>query len=162
VNPNGLYKAPAAVPNPAAVSVTAVSQADQLKSASADVTIIAAPISIAISPGAASVFTNGKQQFTATVTGTGDSKVTWNVNGTVGGTSSKGLIDSNGLYTAPASVPTPASVTIGAVSHADSTRSAAATVTVLPSSPVGTYPMTITATTGSLTRTASITLNVAP
>jgi hypothetical protein len=162
VNQNGLYQAPTAVPSPSVVSVTAVSQADQLKSASADVTIIAASISIAISPASASVFTNGKRQFTATVTGTRDRKVTWNVNGTVGGSSSKGFIDSSGLYTAPPSVPTPASVTVGAVAHADSTRSAAATVSILPSTPVNTYPMTITATSGSLMRTANITLNVVP
>jgi hypothetical protein len=35
-------------------------------------------------------------------------------------------------------------------------------VSILPSTPVNTYPMTITATSGSLMRTANITLNVVP
>jgi uncharacterized protein YjdB len=39
----GMYQAPAAVPNPASVTVTAVSQADNTKSGSATVTVTAAP-----------------------------------------------------------------------------------------------------------------------
>src|SRR5205085_8787699 len=41
ISSSGLYTAPAVVPNPATVAVTAVSQADPTKSASAQVTITA-------------------------------------------------------------------------------------------------------------------------
>ena len=158
----GLYTAPAAVPNPAAVSVTAVSQADQLKSDSADVTIVAAPVAVSIVPRSASVFTNGTQLFTATVTGTSNKQVTWNVNGTVGGNSISGSIDASGLYHAPAAVPNPAAVNIGAVSVVDNSKSSSAIATILPSTPIGTYTLTVTANSGSLTRAANISLNVAP
>ena len=44
-------------------------------------------------------------QFTATVTGTSDTAVTWSVNGVTSGNAALGTIGSTGLYTAPASVP---------------------------------------------------------
>src|SRR5271163_2949675 len=60
-------------------------------------------------------------QFTATVTGTSSSAVTWQVNGVTGGSATTGTISTSGLYTAPASLPSPNTVTIGAVSSAVST-----------------------------------------
>ena len=65
-------------------------------------------------------------QFTATVTDTFNQGVTWSV---VGG-SANGAISASGLYTAPATVPTPAQVTIMAVSQKDKARTATAVVTV--------------------------------
>ena len=55
-----------------------------------------------------------QQQFTATVTNTTDTAVTWQVNGVTGGNATVGTINSSGLYTAPAVIPNPASVTITA------------------------------------------------
>jgi uncharacterized protein (DUF1800 family) len=60
-------------------------------------------------------------QFTATVTGTSSSAVTWQVNGVTGGSVSAGTISTTGLYTAPASLPSPNTVTIAAVSSSVST-----------------------------------------
>ncbi len=57
-------------------------------------------------------------QFTATVTGTSSSAVTWQVNGVTGGSSTTGTISPSGLYTAPSSLPSPNTVTIAAVSSA--------------------------------------------
>ncbi|HJT68578.1 MAG TPA: alkaline phosphatase family protein [Terriglobales bacterium] len=71
------------------------------------------------------------QQFSATVSNTGNTTVAWSVNGISGGNAELGTISSNGLYTAPASVPTPADLTITAVSQADTTKSATASATVL-------------------------------
>jgi hypothetical protein len=45
--------------------------------------------------------------------------VNWEVNGTVGGSATFGTIDATGIYTAPATVPSPAQLTITAVSQAD-------------------------------------------
>ena len=60
-------------------------------------------------------------QFTATVTGAASSTVSWQVNGVTGGSAGTGTISATGLYTAPASLPSPNTVTIAAVSSAAST-----------------------------------------
>jgi len=71
-------------------------------------------VSVTVSPSTANIQVNAKQQFTATVHGNSLQSVTWDVNGTVGGNSAVGFIDSiGGLYTAP---PTPVTVTIHASS----------------------------------------------
>src|SRR5438046_1888803 len=127
----GLYTAPAVVPNPAIVTVTAVSQADPTKSASAQVTITpTAVVRVTISPVSATVGAGGTQQFTATVQNTSNTAVTWQVSGVTGGNATVGTISSSGLYTAPAVVPNPAIVTVTAVSQADPTKSASAQVTI--------------------------------
>jgi len=146
ISSSGLYTAPAAVPSPAAVTVTAVSQADATKSASAQVTITAAvPASVTISPASATVAVGGTQQFTATVQNTSNTAVTWQVNGMAGGNATVGTISSSGLYTAPAAVPSPAAVTVTAVSQADTTKSASAQVTVSATTGLAFY----VSTTGS-------------
>ena len=131
ISSSGLYSAPASVPSPATIMVTAVSQADPTKSASAQVTITAVPVvSVTISPTSATVATGGTQQFTATVQNAGNTAVTWQVNGVAGGNATVGTISSSGLYTAPAAVPSPATVTVTAVSQADPTKSASAQVAI--------------------------------
>ena len=57
-------------------------------------------------------------QFTAAVTGEANTAVTWQVNGTTGGSSSVGTISMGGLYTPPATIPATNPVTITAVSVA--------------------------------------------
>ena len=131
ISASGLYTAPANVPNPATVTVTAVSQADTTKSASAFVTVTSSVvISVSVAPITASVTAGTTQQFTATLKNTGNTAVTWQVNGVTGGNSTVGTISTAGLYTAPATVPNPATVTVTAVSQADTTKSASATVTI--------------------------------
>jgi serine protease len=126
----GLYTAPAAVPTPATVTVTATSAADTTKSASAQVTITA-PITVSITPTMASVQTGMTQTFSAVVTGSSNTTVNWSVNGVAGGDVTVGMISTSGVYTAPMTVPTPAMVTVTAVSAADSTKSASAQTTVV-------------------------------
>jgi thiol:disulfide interchange protein DsbA len=60
--------------------------------------------------------------------------VTWQVNGITGGNATVGTISSSGVYQAPTSVPSPAVVTVSAISVANSTRSGSAQVTVTGSS----------------------------
>jgi len=146
ISSSGLYTAPGAVPSSAAVTVTAVSQADATKSASAQVTVTAAaPVSITISPASATVAAGGTQQFTATVENASNTAVTWQVNGVTGGNATAGTISSSGLYTAPGAVPSPAAVTITAVSQADATKSASAQVTITATTGLAFY----VSTTGS-------------
>ena len=127
----GFYTAPPIVPSPATVAVQATSIETPTASGSAAVTITApSTVAVQISPSSATVKVRQSAQFTATVTGSSDPRVTWKVNGITGGNSTICLISTSGTYTAPNGVPNPATVTIGAVSVADPTRSATASVTI--------------------------------
>jgi hypothetical protein len=63
--------------------------------------------------------------------------VTWQVNGTTAGDPTVGIISTSGVYSAPSIVPSPATVTLTAVSAADPTRSGSAQVTIIASSNAG-------------------------
>jgi len=132
ISASGLYTAPATVPSPSTVTVTAVSVADPTRSGSAQVTITAPPppVTVTVAPATTTVQTGGSQAFTATVTNTTNTAVTWQVNGVAGGNTTVGTISAAGIYTAPATVPSPATVTVRAVSVADATRSGTAQVTI--------------------------------
>ena len=126
----GVYTAPSTVPSAATVTIKATSAADTTKSASATVTV-AAPITVAVTPATMNVTAGMTQTYTATVTGASNTAVNWSVNGTAGGSATVGMISASGVYTAPMMVPTPATVTITAVSVMDSTKMASAAATVI-------------------------------
>src|SRR5437763_12762817 len=87
-------------------------------------------ISVSVSPPSATLAPGGSQQFTATVSGTTNTAVTWSAGNVQGGNTSVGTISSAGVYTAPTTVPNPSAVNILAVSVADSTKSASATANI--------------------------------
>ena len=87
-------------------------------------------VSVTVNPPSASVMTGQKQQFTATVQNATDQSVTWSVNGASGGNATVGFVDTLGLYTAPASVPSPATVSVTATTVAAPTVSGSASVTI--------------------------------
>ncbi len=95
-------------------------------------TVAGPAVSVSVSPATAQVPATETQQFTAAVTGTSNTAVSWNVNGISGGNSTVGTISATGLYTAPASVPTPPTVTVTATSQAVPSSSGSATVTIGP------------------------------
>jgi uncharacterized protein (DUF1800 family) len=112
---------------------------------------------ITVTPGTSTVRAGDTQQFTAKVSGTMNQSVVWSVNGVVGGSTTDGKISTSGLYTAPAALPNPNSVSIEAVSSSDNTLSGKSAVTlenpvptvtaVSPTSvPVGNFTLTITGT----------------
>ncbi|HEV1995135.1 MAG TPA: hypothetical protein VGR03_12470 [Candidatus Acidoferrum sp.] len=125
----GLYTAPSSVPTPATVTVTATSVQNGTSQGTATITVQPV-VSVSISPNAASLNPNQQSQFTATVTGSANTAVTWTVNGIAGGNSTVGLISASGLYTAPAIVPSSPVVSVTATSAADPTKSASAAVTI--------------------------------
>ena len=132
INTSGLYTAPATVPNPATVTITATSLSDSSQSGTATVTLTTGTaISITISPSTASVFTGRTLQLSAAFNTTSNNSVTWEVNSTIGGDATHGTISTSGLYTAPPTVPNPATVTITAVSQADPSKTATAQITVV-------------------------------
>lgn len=130
IDSNGLYTAPGGVPSPSTVTVTAISVADPTKSDSASVTISLTPV-LSVNPPQATVVVANQQQFTDTISGLGDPSVNWGVSGTGCSGAQCGTIDANGLYTAPASVPNPATVIVTATSQADNSVTGTATVTVI-------------------------------
>lgn len=114
ISTGGLYTAPAAIPNPAAVTVTAVSQANTSISASTAVTI-APTAAVSISPSAATLPAGAPLTFTANVNGVPTTAITWQVNGVTGGDATHGMITTSGVYTAPIAPPPTGAVTITAV-----------------------------------------------
>jgi|SRR5579864_667872 len=96
-----------------------------------------AQVSVSISPSTATLATLALQPFTATVSGSTNTAVTWEVNGISGGNSTVGLVSTTvpgttneALYLGPAALLSPATVSVTAVSQADPTKSASATVTI--------------------------------
>ncbi len=128
ISTGGLYTAPMTTVA-LQVTVTAVANADPTKSANAIVTVNPIPaITVTISPTSALLAVSTTQQFTATVTGTGNTSVTWSVDGVNGGNTTVGTITTSGLYTAPS---TASAHTVTATSVADGTLSASAAVSVM-------------------------------
>ena len=137
VSDTGVYTAPT---TEGTYHVKAVAVADSTRPAIATVKVITGqPVNIAINPTSATVAPSGTKAFTATVTGTSNTQVTWSVVETNGGT-----ITSSGAYTAPVTAGT---FHVKATSTADSSKSAVATVTVSTnqstSSPSGAFPIGI-------------------
>jgi hypothetical protein len=98
----------------------------------------AAPVvTVAVTPAKASTNTGATQQFAASVTETSNTAVTWTASGTGCSRATCGTISSDGLYTAPAAVPSSALVTITATSGSDPTKSASAAVTIVPPQAAG-------------------------
>jgi hypothetical protein len=130
ITSGGVYTAPSAPPNPSFVLVTATSVADSTKSSSSTVTITER-IAVSISPSSAQIAVGAKRQFTAKVTGTAITGVSWSITGAGCSGTACGTVSSTGLYTAPGTVPTPAQVAVTATSNADNETAASATVTII-------------------------------
>src|SRR5256886_2154015 len=119
IDQDGIYTAPAA---PGTFSVTARSHADPGRSASASVSV--STISVTLSPQTITLAPGGMLQFTASVTGSTDPRVSWTVTeGPQGGS-----IDGAGTYTAPSGTGT---FHLVAASIADPSRTATAVVSVV-------------------------------
>lgn len=112
-------------------------------------------ISASVSPSGPSVRIGQTQQFTASVTGSSNQNVTWFVNSISGGNSAVGTINSFGMYQSPAALPSPANVTVAAVTDADPSVQATSTVSLEnptpaltgvnpPSFDTGAFSLTIT------------------
>jgi hypothetical protein len=98
-------------------------------------------VAITISAPSTTVNVGSSLQFSATVTGTTDTAVTWQVNGVPGGSNATGTISSTGLYSVTA-LPSPATVTVAGVSQADPTKSSSLPITVQNSAPAITVTVT--------------------
>jgi uncharacterized protein (DUF1800 family) len=90
-----------------------------------------AQITVTVSPSPASLHAGTFLQFSARVSGNANTAVTWAVALPAGGKGSAGSITNTGRYTPPGTLPSPNVVLVSAISAADPTVSAVATVTIL-------------------------------
>jgi Bacterial Ig-like domain (group 2) len=140
ITSEGLYTAPATVPNPNQVTVKATATADTSKSDTATVTI--SP-KLTISPDTVTLNLGATQQFTGNITVDG-----WRVNEVLWGSSTVGTISQSGLYTAPALLPTPNTVTVSGFSNAQN-ESASAAVTLVDPKAIAIAPASVTVPAGA-------------
>jgi len=158
------YTAPGTTPpspNPAVITVASV--ADPAKTKTASVTVSVA-VAVTLAPASASVALSGTKVFTATVTGTTNTALSWYANGVLNGNSTQGTLTActtaaplTCTYTAPpVNVPSPNPAVIKVVSAADTTKSATSNVTVTDS-----IVVTITPTSASRTRGSVLHLTAA-
>ncbi len=126
----GVYTAPADLPSPAAVQVTATSHADPTKSGTGTLAITS-DITLSLTPNPASVELGSTQAFQAAVTSSGhpDTSMRWSLSGPACA-SGCGTVDASGNYTAPRTLPSPASTTLTAQSVADTSKQISAAVAI--------------------------------
>ena len=86
-------------------------------------------IEVTLKPANGLVVLGGQTTFSATVTNTTDTAVTWSVSGVPGGNATLGMNTSAGMYSAPPDLLSPATVQVMATSHADSTKSGTLSIT---------------------------------
>ena len=124
------YLAPGTIPTPNPVTIQATSAADPTKSAGAQITIINHVV-ISVSPNVVTLAPLAIQNFTATVLGTSNQSVVWQIQGTACAIPGIcGSVDASGTYTAPGGAPSPNTLQVVAVSSDDTSQSASANVTI--------------------------------
>lgn len=153
-NPNlALYTAPTDLPlaDPVTVHATANPATGGTQTASATVTVTSS-VAVSVSPGVATVSLSQRMTFTANVTNTSDTAVTWAVNGSTNGNAIFGQICLTGSnpcasptgpisgsvdFLAPAALPLTNPAVLTATSRADATKSGNAIVTIAgPAGPI--------------------------
>lgn len=112
-------------------------------------------VSLTVSPAAVHVRAGANQQFTPTVSGSSNQVVTWAVGGASAGNAINGTITAGGLYTAPGALPDQNTVTITAVSAADSAARGSSTVTLWNPTPVLSSVSPLAIGTGSFSLTVN-------
>jgi hypothetical protein len=115
------------------VTISAIKDGTQ----SAALTVFSSGVTIQINPTLANLTPSQTQQFTATVSGSTNTAVSWSMNPQFG------TLDQTGSYTAPSSVPAPQIVTITATAAADILQKSSAVLTIAQLTP------TITVTGGT-------------
>jgi hypothetical protein len=141
IDKDGNYTAPQFVPDPANITITAVANADNTKHGNATATITGTllPGRVIMSPTSAALQVGTQVKLAGGVIGPADTAVEWQVNGIANGNSTVGTIapgsHNTAVYTAPNRVPSPATVTIKAVSHAEPDKYASCPMTISLNTP---------------------------
>ncbi len=117
-------------------------------------------MTVTVVPSTATVLLGDPQTFTATVGNSANTAVNWSVNGISGGNAAVGTINASGVYTAPAILPAPVSVSVKATSAADSSKNSTALVTIISGISVSVSPQTMLVELGA-SRAFTATVNSA-
>jgi subtilisin family serine protease len=142
-----------------AVNVTGGQIAIQFTNGSANLPMVnaieitqgsAPAVSVTLTPPSVTLASGGQQQFTATVSGSTNTAVTYSLS------PQTGSISSTGLYSAPTNITSAQSVVLTATSSADSTKSASAVITLTPPVSSGFTPIRVNAGGSAYTDSASI------
>jgi parallel beta-helix repeat protein len=143
ISTSGLYTAPSSITSQQVITIRATSVADPTRYDETTLTLVptAAPITVTVSPDGVSLQANQTRQYTASITGTTNTGVTWTRSPAVG------TLSTGGLYTAPSSITSQQVITIRATSVADTTRFDETTLTLVPT----TAGVQVIVTPGSVT-----------
>ncbi len=153
IDGTGLYTAPSAISTQQTITVMAANAADNTQFATA--TVLLYPIvAVTIQPGSVTLNPSQTQAFTTGVANAVSQGVSWTIS-----PSGTGSIATSGLYTPPSSILAQQTVTLTATSWWDSTKSASATVTLMPL-PVSATP-TFSPSPGTYTSTQNVIINTA-
>lgn len=131
ITSSGLYTAPPAVPSPNSAVVVATSCVSSTAFGIFTV-VLDSGIRVQVTPATPTMGIGETLQFTANVTGTSNSGVSWSLSTSDINPPPLGSITGSGLYTAPGTAVT---VTVTAQSTADSSQKGTATVTVTGGTP---------------------------
>src|SRR5712664_1627110 len=130
-----------------------------------------AGVQVSVSPPTANIRAGDSFPFSAVVSGTTNTAVTWSITGTAGNPPVIGTISANGNYTAPATLPNPNAITVRATSASDTSVSGTSSVTLLNPTPVltginpssvGTGNFTLTVTGGKFANGVQVLFGTTP
>ena len=93
--------------------------------------------SVVVIPATAQTTAGSTFQYRTALNGVGsNTAVKWAINGIPNGNATVGTIDADGVYRAPATVPTPNTIQVQATSLADTTATASGTMTITNPAPI--------------------------
>jgi hypothetical protein len=130
-----------------------------------------AGVQVSVSPPTANIRAGDSFPFSAGVSGTTNTAVTWSISGAAGNPPVIGTISAGGIYSAPSALPNPNIITVRATSAADTSASGSSSVTLLNPTPVltginpssvGTGNFALTVTGGKFVNGAQVFLGSVP
>jgi hypothetical protein len=116
-------------------------------------------VTVTVAPNSAQPFQGESVQFNASVTGASNTAVAWSVQGVGCSGSACGTINADGLYTAPAALPAPPTVTVTAALQSDLTKTGSASVNILSLSTIQ-GPLNLSPALASVTTSQPLQLQV--
>jgi hypothetical protein len=128
-------------PTATGVFTFSVSATDEGASTSKQLSLtVNAPVSVSLTPSSVSLLPSQSQTFTATVGGTANTNVTWSFNPAIGSLAGSATTS---VYVAPSTAPTTQTVTVTAISVANSKSIATAVITLPETVTVSLSPATV-------------------
>jgi uncharacterized protein (DUF1800 family) len=112
----------------------------------------AGQVSVQVIPPTAQITAGSTFQYRTAVNGAGgNTAVKWSINGIASGNATVGTISAGGIYQAPATVPTPNTIQVTAISLADTTATATGTATLTNPAPIVSAVLPTTIPLGNFT-----------